>query len=88
MAISARLNPRTRALLARYCRANRITQTEAIGRGIALLAREDSASYATGKHASYLAFLGVRSRVAPLERAPGESDSALIRRKLRAKHRR
>lgn len=88
MTVSARLDPRTRALLARYCRANRVTQTEAIERGIALLAREDSASYATGNHAAYLAYLAVRDRVAPVERGPGESDSALIRRKLRAKHRR
>ena len=88
MAVSARLDPRTRVLLARYCRANRITQTEAIERGIALLAREDSAAYATGNHAAYLAYLAVAGRVAPVERRPDETDSALIRRKLRAKHRR
>ena len=88
MTVSARLDARTRALLARYCRENRVTQTEAIERGIALLAREDSASYKTGNHAAYLAYLAVRGKVAPVSRVPGESDSALIRRRLRAKHRR
>lgn len=86
MTVSARLDPRTRALLVRYCRANRVTQTEAIQRGIALLAREDSAQYATGNHPAYLAYVAVRERVAPVSRRPGESDSALIRRRLREKH--
>ena len=88
MTVSARLDPRTRALLTRYCRTYRVTQTEAIQRGIALLAREQTADYAVKHHPAYLAYLAVRDRVAPVRRRRGESNSELIRRKLREKHRR
>ena len=88
MTVSARLDARTRALLTRYCRANRTTQTEAIQRGIALLAREESAQYVARRHPAYLAYLAVRGSVAAVARRPGESDSTLIRRRLREKHRR
>ena len=46
-----------------------------------------AAAYAVGNHAAYRAYLAVAGRVAPAKRGPGESDLALIRRKLRAKHR-
>lgn len=88
MTVSARLDPRTRALLTRYCRTHRVTQTEAIQRGIALLAQEQPAEYAVKHHPAYLAYLAVRDRVAPVERRRGESNSDLMRRKLHEKHRR
>jgi hypothetical protein len=64
MTVSARLDARTRALLTRYCRTHRVTQTEAIQRGIALLARELLAELALKHHSACLAYLAVRDRVA------------------------
>lgn len=58
MTVSARLSPRMRAALARYCRNQGITKTAALERGIQLLLKEASDS----RHAAFLAFERMRDR--------------------------
>ena len=74
MTVSARLSPRIRSALARYCRNQGITKTAALERGIQLLLKEASAS----RHAAFLAFERMRDRL-PGESGADESSADLKR---------
>jgi hypothetical protein len=60
MGISARLPAKTLRALERYCKAHGLTKTEALGRGIALLLREERAS---AHHPAFEAFERLRPQL-------------------------
>jgi hypothetical protein len=75
MAVSVRLVPKTQLALARYCKANGLTKTEALERGIALLLKHE------GKRAQHPAFAAFQrlnqssSRPAPQESKDRTTDA-------------
>jgi len=80
MTVSARLNPRTRSALARYCRNHGITKTAAIERGIQLLLEETREN----RHPAFLAFVRMHDRLAP--EPPGDASSRALKRHLDEKY--
>jgi hypothetical protein len=83
MSVSARLNPKTRTALTRYCKNLGVTKTQAIERGIHLLLRDSQ----DAKHSAYLAFERLRERLPRGTVTRDErSGSAALKRHLDAKY--
>jgi hypothetical protein len=86
MTVSARLESKTKLALARYCKAQGLTKTQAIERGIHLLLKEENS---VEKHSAYLAYLRLEGRLeAQQETATDKaaSSSRPMRDRLDAKY--
>jgi hypothetical protein len=81
MSVSARLSVKTRAALDRYCKHRGVTKTQALEQGIQLLLE----SAADEHHASYLAFMRLRSKL-PTNASDSAKSSMAMKRHLDAKY--
>lgn len=81
MTISARLDRKTVAALERFCRANKITKTQAIERGITVLLEQAQEQ----AHPAFIAYQQLKLVPEP-SRAPVQRSSDAMRDAVRAKY--